>query len=105
MHLLFVDESGTPPKPGNRYSRYFVMSGLIIPEDSWLQVRHDLLGMKIRLRLRGEIKWRHFAPGNDEPKNPMRKLGQDERDFIRKEMFGIITKPKSLTRIAGTTLE
>src|SRR5580698_10611062 len=64
------------------------MSGVIVPEGSWREVRDDLFGMKIR----GEIKWRHFAPGNDEPKNPMRKLSQPERDAIREEMFGIVWK-------------
>lgn len=102
MHLLFVDESGTPPKPGKTYPRYFVMAGLILPEASWFAVRDDLLGMKLRRKLRGEIKWRHFAPDNDEPKNPMRRLPQEERNAIRAEMFGIIAKPKhKLTSMAA----
>jgi hypothetical protein len=75
-----MDESGTPPKPGAEYPRYFVMSGIIIPEGTWREVRDDLFGMKIRRKIRGEIKWRHFAPSNDETKNPMRKLPQPERD-------------------------
>jgi hypothetical protein len=82
MHLFFIDESGTPPKPGKEYPRYFVMAGVVIPETSWCGVRDDLLGLKTRLRLRGEIKWRHFAPDNDDLKNPMRKLPQGERDEI-----------------------
>jgi len=94
MYILFMDESGTPPKPGVEYPRHFVMSGVIIPEGSWREVRDDLLGMKIRRGIRGEIKWRHFAPANDEAKNPMRKLPQPERDAIREEMFGIICKPQ-----------
>ena len=94
MYLLFMDESGTPPKPGKQYPRYFVMSGVIIPEGSWRDVRDDLLGMKIRRGVRGEIKWRHFAPDNDEPKNPMRRQTQPERDSIREEMFGIVCKPQ-----------
>lgn len=89
-----MDESGTPPKPGTEYPRYFVMSGVIIPEGSWREIRDDLLGMKIRRGVRGEIKWRHFAPGNDEAKNPMRKTPQPERDAIREEMFSIICKPQ-----------
>jgi hypothetical protein len=58
--------------------------------------------MKIRRKLRGEIKWRHFAPGNDEPTNPMCHVPQDERDAIRVEMFGIICKQKHrMTSIAA----
>jgi hypothetical protein len=92
MYLMFMDESGTPPKPEMASPRYFVMAGLIIPEGSWREVRDALLGMKIRRGVRGEIKWRHFAPGNDDAKNPMRRLPQSERDAIREEMFGIICK-------------
>jgi hypothetical protein len=98
MYLMFMDESGTPPKPGAQYPRYFVMCGVIIPETSWCEVRDDVLGMKIRRGVRGEIKWRHFAPGNDDAANPMRKLAQSDRDAIREEMFGIICKPRHRIR-------
>jgi hypothetical protein len=102
MDLMFMDESGTPPKPGMEYPRYFVMAGVIIPESSWSEVRDDLLGMKIRRGVRGEIKWRHFAPDNDEAKNPMRGVPQPDRDAIREEMFGIICKPQyGVTSIAA----
>ncbi len=94
MYILFIDESGTPPKPGARYPRYFVMAAVIVPEGSWCAIRDALLGMKIRRGIRGEIKWRHFAPGNEETKNPMRKLAQADRDSIREEMFGIICAPR-----------
>ena len=30
MHILFVDESGTPPKPGKQYPRYFVVGGIYL---------------------------------------------------------------------------
>jgi hypothetical protein len=102
MYLLFMDESGTPPKPGAQYPRYFVIAGVVIPEESWCEVRDDLLGMKIRRGIRGEIKWRHFAPDNDEAKNPMRKLAHADRDAIREEMFGIICTPRySIVSIAA----
>jgi hypothetical protein len=102
MYLMFMDESGTPPKAGTDYPHYFVMSGVIRPEGSWREIRDDLLGMKIRRGVRGEIKWRHFAPGNDEAKNPMRRLPQPDRDAIREEMLAIICKPQyGVTSIAA----
>lgn len=32
MYLLFLDESGTPPKSGKAAGRYLVIGGIIIPE-------------------------------------------------------------------------
>ena len=78
------------------------MAGIVVPEANWCGVRDDLLGMKLRRRLRGELKWRFFAPGNDDAKNPMRKLPQDERDDIRLELFEIIAKQRHrITSIAA----
>jgi len=102
MHLLFVDESGTPPKPGKEHPRYFVMAAVIIAEHKWSGIRDALFGLKRRRNIRGEIKWRHFAPDNDDASNPMRGLTQIDRDSIREELFGIITKQKNgITSIAA----
>jgi hypothetical protein len=30
MHILFADESGTPPHPGQVSQRYFVIGGVIL---------------------------------------------------------------------------
>jgi len=76
MHLLFVDVSGTPPKPGKINPRYFVVGAIIIPENLWHRLKDALFGMKVRLKIRGELKWRYFAPGNDDARNPMRLLAQ-----------------------------
>ena len=43
---------------------------MVIPEDQWHSVRDALMGMKVRRKLRGELKWRYFAPGNDDEANP-----------------------------------
>ena len=96
MHIFFADESGTPPKPNQANSRYFAMGGVIIPEDCWHCLRDALLGMKIRRKIRGELKWRFFAPGNDEARNPMRHLDQTGRDEIRTEIYQIITAEKDV---------
>jgi Protein of unknown function (DUF3800) len=95
MHLLFVDESGTPPRPGIQ-SRYFVVAGVIVPEAIWHRLRDAILGLKLRYKIRGEIKWRYFAPGNDDLGNPMKGLDQVARNQIRTDMIKIITSESSI---------
>lgn len=101
MQLLFLDESGTPPKPGGVDPHYFVMGGVIIPERVWPRLRDSILGMKIRRRIRGELKWRFFSAANDKPGNPMRALSQDQRDDIRAEIYSIVCKERSIKSIAA----
>lgn len=105
MHILFLDESGTPPKPGVQRPAYFVVGGIIIPETSWHRMRDGLMGIKIRRKIRGEIKWRYFAPANDEPRNPMRHLDQTDRNSIREEVYRLIgseTAVRTLACVAST---
>ncbi|WP_421915394.1 DUF3800 domain-containing protein [Mesorhizobium sp.] len=47
MHLCFVDESGTPAKPGAQTPRYFVIAGLVIQEDRWHRASGMLQGLKL----------------------------------------------------------
>ena len=101
MHLLMIDESGTPPKPGKAHPSYFVIAGVVIPEATWTMVRDALMGLKIRHRVRGELKWRYFAPGNEDERNPMRKLSQDARDAIRTDIYKIISGVGGMTSLAA----
>jgi hypothetical protein len=101
MHLLFIDESGTPPKPDKDHPRYFVLGGAIIPESSWGAVRDALHGLKIQHRLRGELKWRYFSPDNDDEKNPMRRLTPPERNQTRERIYQIISGKHGITTIAA----
>jgi hypothetical protein len=101
MHLLFVDESGTPPKPGRTdQDRYFVIGGVIVPEGSWHRTKDKLLGLKARWKLRGELKWRYFAPGNEDARNPMRGLPSEQRNSIRSELFKVISGDGTLVCLA-----
>ena len=100
MHILFVDESGTAPNPGNSRSRYFVIGGVVVPENVWHRIRDALLGLKVRRKIRGEFKWRYFAPGNDDERNPMRRLQPEERNQIRSELCKIVCAEKSVRSIA-----
>lgn len=101
MHLLFVDESGTPPRHGCTNPKYFVIGGIVIPENAWHVLRDGIMGMKIRKKIRGELKWRYFAPGNAEAANPMRHLNQDDRDEIRAEIYRIIVRGQGVKTIAA----
>lgn len=100
MHILFIDESGTPPKPGADNPKYFVVGGIIIPEGVWHRVRDAMFGLKLRRKIRGEIKWRYFSPHNDDPQNPMRELDQPTRDSIRRDIIKIITSETAIKTLA-----
>lgn len=101
MYLLFVDESGTPPPIKSKTSGYFVMAGLIIPENRWAGMRDKLTGLKRRRKYRGEIKWRYFAPSNKDDENPMKGWSMEEKNAMRADVFSIITDTKSCKIIAG----
>lgn len=100
MHIFFIDESGTPPGPGKGKDKYFVIGGVVISEEVWHKVRDALVGMKIRLQVNGEIKWRYFFPGDESDDNPMREMNATRRNEIRAEMYKIICSVKSIKSIA-----
>lgn len=103
MYLCFIDESGTPPKPGQqRRPPYFVIGGVIIHEAQWQDIADELKALKARpeFRVRGEIKWRYFGPENRDDKNSVAHLDQEARDAFRKAFFGIIAKRKAVKIIA-----
>jgi hypothetical protein len=101
MHLLFVDESGTPPKPGDDRTRYFVVGAVIIPENSWHSLRDALFAMKERRKIRGEFKWRYFVSTNSDAKNPMRHLDATQRDAIREEIYRTVAAEKEVRSMAA----
>ena len=100
MHIIFIDESGTPPKQDKDRPRYFVLGGAIIHEAAWHRIRDALLGLKAQYKIRGELKWRYFAQANTDERNPMRRLLSDERDKIRHQMYEIM-KNTGVTTIAA----
>ena len=101
MHFCFVDESGTPAKPGQVTPKYFVIAGLIVPEDRWHRISNHLQGLKANRGYKGELKWRFFAPGNKDPANPMVNWTMDHRNAFRTLIFRILTSDKSIKVIAG----
>jgi hypothetical protein len=105
MHILFIDESGSPPHPpkGHADLGYFVIGGIALHEGAWHRVKNNLMGMKARFQIRGELKWRYFAPGNSDESNPVRLKSQQQRDIIRDEFFNIIKNEDQLTCICCIT--
>ncbi len=101
MYILFLDESGTPPANATGPQRYFVIGGLVIPSTEWRNVYNRLQGLKTRHGIRGELKWRYFAPGNTDIANPMRAMTFADRDAIRREALAIIPAVPSIRVIAA----
>lgn len=100
MHLCFMDESGTPAKLGKADGEFFAIAGIIIPEDTWHTAREKLVGLKREKKFRGEVKWRFFAPNNNDAENPMREWDQDSRNEFRQRVFRIISEQRSIKLIA-----
>jgi hypothetical protein len=103
MYLLFVDESGTPPKPNNDTLTYFVIAGLVVPEERWPGLNAKVNGLKRASGCRGEVKWRYFAPNNRDADNPMSEWDQNRRNEFRDRIFSIIVEAKSCKVIACTS--
>lgn len=101
MHICFVDESGTPAKPGRDRPRYFVFGGVVIPEEQWHDCREKFIGLKRNAGYRGEVKWRYFAAGNTDNDNPMAGWSMEQRDSFRASVFKIITGNRSIKLLAG----
>jgi hypothetical protein len=101
MHLCFVDESGTPAKPGRDTPRFFTIAGVIIPEERWHSVANRLQRLKTRTGYRGELKWRFFAPNNKDEANAMVEWSQDQRNEFREQVFTVLTADRSIRIVAA----
>lgn len=105
MHLFFVDESGTAPPPKKMTTRYFVVGGVVIPEDQWHHIENDLTNLKNQYSIQGEIKWRYFGQkvGQEQQENNLKHLERTKRDEFRSLIFGIINKYQSMRVIVTVT--
>lgn len=100
MHLLFLDESGTPAKHADDRPEYFVIAGLAIPHRTWMPLHRRLHGLKVAWRYRGEIKWRYFSPSNDDEANPMSDWTFERRCDFRTQVFRMLRDSNDATVIA-----
>lgn len=105
MQMLFVDESGTPPPSNNiKGSPFFVLGGVIIPQEFWHRIKADLESTKRKFGISGEIKWRYFAPQNiASKKNSLSHLSANEKESFRSSVFAILQKYKSIKTICIIT--
>ena len=106
MHLCFIDESGTPPKPSAVNPRpFFVLAGVIIPESQWHGISKELqqLCRRPEYRVLEEIKWRYFGQQNNDARNPLANMTLPQRDEFRSSLFHILTRRKSVKIVACVT--
>lgn len=103
MHLCFLDESGSPPKPGKVGNRpYSIIAAVVMHEAQWHGVADEVRQLRARpeYQVTGEIKWRYFGPDNTDPDNSVAHLSKELKDKFRLDLFAIITKRKSIKIIA-----
>ena len=105
MQLFFADESGTAPPPDKTNTKYFVVGGVIIAEDQWHHIAHDLNHIKTSFSISGEIKWRFFGQklGQEQKENNLKHLNFEQRDALRTAIFSIINKYQSMRLICTVT--
>ena len=99
MYFLFLDESGTPPKPDKAEGKYLIIAGVIIPEGAWHGIAKDY--KKATRKVRGELKWKHFGLGNEN--NSISHLSQAEKQTLRNEIFHILTSRRAVKLICCVT--
>lgn len=104
MQILFVDESGTPPPVARKETDpFFVLGGVVVPEDIWSKLDSDLKRLKARFRITGEIKWRYFAPEKEGHKHALSHLVYSEKEALRTELYKILCSYKSIRLICVAT--
>lgn len=104
MHILFVDESGSPPEREKAAQQpFFVLGGIVIPEDIWAKMAGDLARLKAQFQVTGEIKWRHFAPDKGGKPHPLSHLPGPAREELRTQLYQVIAKYKSVRLICVVT--
>ncbi len=101
MHLLFIDESGTPPEKEKAADQpYFVLGGIVIPEDIWAKLAGDLARIKSQFKIDCEIKWRYFAPPKQGAKNhPLSHLSAQQKEELRTRLYQMICAYRSVRLI------
>jgi len=102
MHLLFIDESGTPP-PVNapEKSPFFVLGGVVVPDESWHGLKEKLEEVKREFDVQGEIKWRSFfwIEGKKKKEGALAHLDREKRELLRSRLFDILATQESITTI------
>lgn len=97
MQLLFIDESGTPPTAQTAAEvGFFVLGGVVIPEEVWIKLAADLKRIKAAYQVQGEIKWRHFARDKGGKPTPLSHLDVAGKEGLRSELYKSLTAYKAV---------
>ena len=100
MHILFVDESGSAPEADKAASQpFFVLGGIVIPEDIWAKMAADLARVKEHYAIEGEIKWRNFAPEKGGKPHALSHMSAEQKDLLRVRIYEVIRRYKSVRLI------
>lgn len=105
MQILFVDESGTPPPIAKQNETpFFVLGGLVVPEDFWAKLAADLRRLKDHFKIDGEVKWRYFAPEREgSKKHTLSHLSAEQKETFRSKLYEAMGAYKSIRLICITT--
>jgi hypothetical protein len=104
MQILFVDESGSPPEAAKAAEQpFFVLGGVVVPEDIWAKMAADLGRLKAQFSVDGEIKWRYFAPDRGGKAHALSHLSAAEKEDLRTRLFQVVGKYKSVRLICVVT--
>jgi hypothetical protein len=105
VQILFIDESGTPPSAKNALrAGYFVLGGVVIPEEVWLKLAGDLKKLTAQYKITGEIKWRHFAtPKEGAKSHSLSHLSPEDKNQLRLDLFKALVAFKSVKVISVVT--
>lgn len=90
MKFCFVDESGTPPNKPNAARPYFTLGAAIIDAAEWRVCDEKIHGYKVRNKIFGELKWRFFAPHNQDKDNPLLAVPASDRKALSLEFSALI---------------
>lgn len=103
MYLLFMDESGTPPKPDKARGRYLVIGGLIIPEGAWQAISRHYKAIKKEYGITAELKWKYWGRHNIEKGNELSNLSEQQRTELREKIISLIVSRKAVKIICCVT--
>ncbi len=104
MQLLFIDESGTPPPPKNAEEvGYFVLGGVVVPEEVWVKLAADLKRIKQSYGINGELKWRYFAPDRGGKLTSISHLDHASKEALRSDLYKALTAYRAVKIISVVT--
>ena len=95
---------GTPPPQHTAEEvGYFVLGGVVIPEEVWLKLAADLKRMRATYGIEGELKWRFFAPEKGGKPTSLSHLDVGQKEALRTELYRALTAYRAVKIISVVT--